>query len=231
MDRILAGISGTHSCADDVKVEGSTEERHDIHFLETVEKACEAGLKVNPDKCCIKKQQIEYFGRVITPRGVEPCPKKVKGITTLIAPTNKQELQSLLGTVNFMSTCIPNLTNKTQLVHSLLKRDTCFVWTSDMQKEPMLLSLFITVKLIVKLIHYDPNKQAVMETHPSLRGLGAVLIQNGRPVRFLSKALTPSEANYSNVERELLAVLFACEKLHIYTFGRKVTVNTDQKPL
>ena len=71
----------------------------------------------------------------------------------------------------------------------------------------------------VKLIHYDPNKPAVIETDASLKGLGAVLIQDGRPVHFLSKALTLAEANYSYIERELLAVLFACEKLHIYTFG------------
>ena len=83
-----------------------------------LEKACQAGLKFNPDNCFIKKQQIEYFGRVITPQGVEPCPKKAKGITTLAAPTDKQELQSLLGTVNFMSTFIPNLTKKTETRHT-----------------------------------------------------------------------------------------------------------------
>ena len=159
MDRVLAGISGTFPCADDVKVQGSTEERHDIHLLETVEKARQAGLKFNPDKCFIKKQQIEYFGRVITPQGVEQCPKKVKGITTLAALTDKQELQSLLGTVNFMSTFIPNLTKKTHLMRSLLKRDTHFVWTSDMQKE--LDTIKKDIAKAVQLIHYDPNKPAV----------------------------------------------------------------------
>ena len=114
-------------------------------------------------------------------------------------------------------------------MRSLLKRDAHFVWTSDMQKELDIIKKDIANA--VKLIHYDPNKPAVIETDASLKGLGAVLIQDGRPVRFLGKALTPSEANYSNIERELLAVLFACEKLHIYTFGRKVTVNTDHKPL
>ena len=44
MDRILAGIPGTFPCADDVKVQGSIEEHHDIHLLETVEKARQAGL-------------------------------------------------------------------------------------------------------------------------------------------------------------------------------------------
>ena len=116
MDRILAGIPGTFQWADDVKVQGSTEERHDIHLLETVEKARKAGLKFHPNKCFIEKQQIEYFGRITTPQGVQPCPEKVKAITALAAPTDKQELQSLLRTVNFMSTFIPNLTKKTHLM-------------------------------------------------------------------------------------------------------------------
>ena len=81
MDRVLAGIPGTFPCADDVKVQGSTEERHDIHLLETVDKATQAGLKFNPNKCVIKKEEIEYFGRIVTPQGVAPCPKKVQVIS------------------------------------------------------------------------------------------------------------------------------------------------------
>ena len=82
-----------------------------------------------------------------------------------------------------------------------------------------------------QLVHYDPSKSATIETDASLKGLSAVLLQDGKPVRFLSKALTSTEAGHSNIERELLAVLFACEKLHIYTFGHEITLNTDHKTL
>ena len=120
----------------------------------------------------------------------------------LAAPKDKQELQSLLGTVNLMSTFIPNLTKKTHLMRSLLKRDVHFLWTSDMQKE---LDTIKNEIANVQLTHYEPNKSAVIETNASLKGLGAVLIQDSKPLRFLSKALIPAEANYSNIERELLA--------------------------
>jgi transposase InsO family protein len=229
MDRALDGIPGTFPCADDVKVQGSTEERHDIHLLETVSRAQKAGLKFNPDKCQIKQRQVEYFGRIITPQGIKPCPTKVEAITRLTAPTDKQELQSFLGTVTFMSTFIPNLSKKTHLMRGLLKRDVHYTWTSDMQKD------FETIKADIAsattLVHYDPNKPAIIETDASLKGLGAVLIQDGRPVRYISKSLTPAETDYANIERELLAVLFACEKLHNYTFGRTITIHTDHKPL
>ena len=226
MDQALSGVPGTFPCAD-VKVQESTDERHDIHLLETVEWAYKAGLKFNQNNCCIKKQQFEYFGRIITPQGVKPRPKKVKSIAMLVALNDKQQLQSLLGTVNFMSTFIPNLTKKTSLMRRLLKRDMHFLWTSDMQKELDT----IKTEIAAQLTYHERNKSAVIETDASLKGLGVVLIQDNKPVRFLSKALTHAEANYSNIERELLAVLFACEKLHTYTFGQETTIHTDHKPL
>ena len=229
MDRALAGIPGTFPCADDVKVQGSTGERHDINLLETVQKVKAAGIKFNPDKCNIKKEKVEYFGRIVSAKGVEPCPKKVKAVLKLQAPRNKQELQSLMGTVNFMSTFIPNLAKKTHLMRSLLKKQVSFAWSSDMQKEFEDIKLAISNS--VNLTHFDPNKSATIETDGSLKGLGAVLIQENKPVKFLSKSLTQAESGYSNIERELLAILFACERLHVYIYGRTVTVHTDHKPL
>jgi hypothetical protein len=114
-------------------------------------------------------------------------------------------------------------------MRGLLKKGVHFVWTSDIQHD------FDRIKqdiaFATKLIHYDPNKPAIIETDASLKGLVAVLIQDGKPVRFLSKSFTQAETDYANIERELLAVLFACEKLHNYTFGRQITVHTDHKPL
>ena len=112
-----------------------------------------------------------------------------------------------------MPTIISNLTKKTLLMRSLLKRDSHFVWTSDMQR--VLKTIKNDITSAVKLIHYDPNKAAMIETDASLKRIGAALIQDGKPVSFLSKALTPAETNWTNIERELLAILLACEKIHL----------------
>ena len=101
MDKTFAGVPGTFPCADDLKIQGSTEIRHDINLLETVEKAQKAGIKFNPNKCHVKKSKIEYFGRIISAEGVQACPKKIKAILDMAPPQSKQELQSFLGTVNF----------------------------------------------------------------------------------------------------------------------------------
>lgn len=99
MDQTLDGEPGTFPCTNGVKVQGSTEERHDVHLLETVARAKQAGLKFNPDKCSIKKCQIEYLEMIISPQGVGRCPHYF---------TNGQAgVTNFLGTVAFMSTCIP----------------------------------------------------------------------------------------------------------------------------
>ena len=65
----------------------------------------------------------------------------------------------------------------------------------------------------------------------SQKGLGAVLLQEAKPIAFAPKALTRAESRYANIKRELLAVVYGCEKFHTYLYGRKFVVESDHKPL
>lgn len=114
-------------------------------------------------------------------------------------------------------------------MQGLLKKDVHLIWTSDMERD--LNTIEQSIASTTKLVHHSPRKPIITETDASLNGFRAALIQDGRPVKFLSKSLTKTEADYAHIERELLAVLFAVEKLHAYTFGRLITVHTDHKPL
>ena len=83
----------------------------------------------------------------------------------------------------------------------------------------------------MKLIHYDPYKPAANETDASLKGLGAVLIQDGKPVCFLSKALTPAKAQLFQYKEGTTGSLICLRKDHTCTFGWKITLHMDHKPL
>ena len=70
-----------------------------------------------------------------------------------------------------------------------------------------------------------------MEVDASQKGLGLGLLQNNKPVAFASKSLSPAQKNYSNIERETLALVFGILRFHNYLFGKEFTVHTDHKPL
>ena len=65
----------------------------------------------------------------------------------------------------------------------------------------------------------------------SKHGIGAVLLQEGCPVEYASRALTPSERNWAQIEKEAQSVLYGLERFDQYTYGRLVKVENDRKPL
>ncbi|KAL6471870.1 hypothetical protein MHYP_G00205200 [Metynnis hypsauchen] len=81
------------------------------------------------------------------------------------------------------------------------------------------------------LKYYDPEEDFTLQCDSSETGLGAALMQAGQPIAYGSRALTPTERGYAQIEKECLAILFGMEKFHQYTYGRKVEVQSDHKPL
>ena len=65
----------------------------------------------------------------------------------------------------------------------------------------------------------------------SKHGLGAVIMQQGHPLAYASKALDCTQTNYAVIEKELLAICFGCKRFHEYLYGKQITVETDHKPL
>ena len=83
----------------------------------------------------------------------------------------------------------------------------------------------------VTLPYFNPESATTLQTNASKKGLGEVILQNSKPVMFASRALTGSERNYQNLERECLVTIWGMEKFHYFLYGKQFTLETDQKLL
>jgi hypothetical protein len=229
MDVILERCPGCTGIADDVAVHGATEQEHDSNLWNLMEVAKQEGLVFNSSKCLIKVKEIPFFGQVYSADGVKPDPERVKAIRQLPEPESKQEVREFLGIATYMSPYVPRLSHHAAPLRDLLKQDVEFEWTEQQQ------SAFKAVKDIIceetMLAYFDPEKDSVIQVDSSLRGIGAVLLQEGKPIAFASKALTETEARYANIERELLAAVYGAERFHTYVYGKPFVVHSDHKPL
>ena len=122
---------------------------------------------------------------------------------------------------------VPHLSHHTEL----LKKENSFAWNENSNTSFQQIKSLLQKALLKPLKYYDRNKPATLQCDASLKGLGACLIQDGHPIAFVSKSLTNTETWYANIERELLAIVYSCEKFHTYLYGRTFTVETDHKLL
>ena len=162
---------------------------------------------------------------------MNPFPKKIQGITEMTPLINKQQLASFIEMVTYMGNFIPHLSHHTEPLCAMLKLDTVFHWdemaSSSFQKIKDLIA-----KTSAQLLRYcDRTKPVVVQADASQRGLGTCLLQEGQPIVFTSKSLTDTETRYANIERELLAIVFACQWFKRYVLGRPFTVESNHKPM
>ena len=81
------------------------------------------------------------------------------------------------------------------------------------------------------LSYYDVNKAVKLSVDASQSELGAVLLQDNQNVTYASKSLTDCQKGYAQIEKEILVIVFGCERLHQYLYGKEIEVESDHKPL
>ena len=162
---------------------------------------------------------------------MHPDPKKVQRITEMTAPKDKQQLQSFLDMVNFMGTFIPNLSHHTELLWAMLKKDNMFHWEDQQTRSFQQVKTLIVKANTTLLRYYNRNLLVTVQADASLR---ACLIQQHKgkdqPITFASKSLMDVETRYANTERELLAIVFACQCFSTYLLRRSFVAESDHKP-
>ena len=214
---------------DDLIVAGRDYDEHDKTLKEVFERARASNIKFNRKKIQYRVNQVKYMGELVGSNGFQPDPDKVKAIQEFPTPKCRQDVQRLLGMTNYVARFIENMSSITEPLRLLLRKEILWQWNSE--HEEALKKLRMTLCTAPVLQYYNVNKAVVLQVDASISGLGACLLQDEKPVTYASRSLAPAEQNYANIERELLAIVYACERFHQYTFGREIIIHTDHKPL
>ena len=234
MDKILNGLEHVGCILDDIIITGVDDDEHWRNVELVLQRLSDMNIQLNLSKCYFMKDEVEYFAFRVTKEGIQPSKKKVDAVLQVPEPKSLKELQSWLGLVNYYRKFIPNMSTIVQPLTELLGKNVPWNWTDACKQACETVKQLSTSSSV--LVHYQPERTVTLAVDASPYGVGAVIsheMDDGldRPIAFASKSLSASERNYSQLEKEALAIIFGIKKFHQYLYGRKFVLLTDHKPL
>ena len=162
--------------ANDIMIFGYSDKDHDATLYSLLDRACEVGMKFNPEKCAFKRDSISFYGVTLSADGVKPDPRKIDAIKNLPEPRTEALLQSFLGIVNYLSRFSPNIAKMTCNLSALLRKNTGFLW---LPQHSVNFKAIIQELCSLKLLkYYDSTKKLHLEVDASQKAIGMALLQS-----------------------------------------------------
>ena len=165
---------------------------------------------------------------------IHPTEEKVRSIKEASAPCNVTELHSFLGMISYHAKFLSNLSARLSPLYSPVNKKQKWQWDASHEQA------FEIAKDALQgdslLVHYDPTKPIVLACDVSQCRIGAVLShimtdQQEKPIAYVSRTLSPAEKNYSQLEKEALAIVFVVKKFHNYLLGCHFLIESNHHPL
>jgi transposase InsO family protein len=235
LEKVLIGLPGTFNLADDILVFGRDQTEHDQRLEAVLNRLNEVGLTLNETKCRLSKTELDFFGLHVSAKGISIQDRKHKALLEAGPPKNPSELRSLLGLASYCSRFIPDLATIVEPLRALTHKTAKWEW-GQCQDDALLHLKRAIMK--TTLAYFNKKWRTELTVDASPVGLAAVMAQHdpAKPnekhiIINISRALSPVERRYAQIEREALAIVWACERLHFFLYAREFDLYTDNKPV
>ena len=212
---------------DDILVKSTTAELHITHLSEAFQILREYNMKLNPAKCAFGVSAEKFLGFIVNNRGFEANPDKIKFVLDMPPPSNIKKVQRLTGRIAALSRFVSKASDKCQPFFQVLKK--AFQWDTHCEEA------FATLKtyLISPSILVSPSEGELLTLYLAVSDFStsAVLIRDKdrvqHPVYYCSRALRGAEERYPRMEKLILELVIAAQKLHPYFQAHTIEVPTE----
>ena len=235
MNTVLSGLQGTRCLVylDDIVIFADTLENHNRKLIDVFKKLKEFNLKLKPSKCEFLQKEVIYLGHKISESGAQPDESKLDAVRNFPTPKTPKDIKSFLGLAGYYRKFIDNFSQKALPLTSLLKKDASFNWTEKQEQAFVTLKNCLCEQPILQFPDFE--RPFNVTTDASNFAIGAVLSQGDfpkdLPIAYASRCLNSAECNYSVIEKELLAIVWAVRHFRPYLYGRRFRIVTDHQPL
>ncbi|RXN21598.1 Transposon Ty3-I Gag-Pol [Labeo rohita] len=227
--QLFEGIEGVETYIDDLLIWGETKQQHDERLRQVLERARVKNFKLNKERCKVGLEEIKYLGHVFSKEGLKPDQSKIEAVKRMPTPECKKDVERFMGMVTFLAKFIPNMSQHTESLRGLTRDDVAWQWRDEHQHAFDKLKTMLTEAHLLR--YYDINLPVTLSVDASKDGLGAVLLQEDKPIAYALRALTETDQCYVQIEKEMLAIVFGVERFHQYVYGKEINVESDHKPL
>lgn len=212
---------------DDIIVFGRTQEEHDDNLQWVLSRCQHFNFKINPSKCQFSKNSIKFLGRLISDKGISPLLDDLNFLdNTTKYPTNKAEVRSLLGSLQFIARFIPNFSEITRPLVELTRKDAQFLWQGKHSEVVETIKRCITEAKPQPLLPRNTRKTINLYIMP--QSVEVVCTDaSGNLIERASRSLAESEQNYTLVEKNLLALILAYNKFEAILDNQMTTFITE----
>jgi hypothetical protein len=233
MTQLTADLPGVAVYLDDILISGTDAENHLRNLRQLLQRLSDRGLRCKLEKCQFAQPSVEYLGHKLSRNGIAKG-SKIDAVKAMPPPRNVSSLRAFLGSVQFYAKFLPNLATIAEPLHRLTKKNTSWKWGDEEQQAFQKMKELLSTEEV--LVHYDPTLPLGLSCDASSVGVGAVLFHrfpdgSERPIANASKTLTKSQRNYSQIQKEALAIVYGLRKFYQFLYGRQFILVTDHKPL
>jgi hypothetical protein len=214
---------------DDILIYSKSREEHEEHLRIVLSILRKHQLFAKFKKCEFWLDKVAFLGHVVTKEGIAVDPGKMEVVVNWVRPSNAHEVQSFLGLAGYYRRFVEGFSRLAAPLTRLTKKNEKFQWSEECEQSFQELKQHLVTAPVLTLP--SGSDGFVIYSDASRKGLGCVLMQQGKVITYASRQLKTYERNYPTHDLELAAVVFALKIRRHYLYGERCEIYIDHKSL